>query len=84
MASELEVDIPLIEDIVDIVLLGGEDSYGMRKYQVVRRERVQIVVMTRTRGAEIVIGRVRHCLEYQQQGVVEARREIQGELLGER
>ncbi len=84
MASELEVDIPLIEDVVDIVVLGREDSYGIRRCGVVRRERVQIVVMTRTRGVQILIGRVRHCLEYQQQGVVEARREIQGDLLGER
>ena len=80
MALELEMDIPLIEDVVDIVLLGGEDSYGIRKCQVVRRERVQIVVKMRTRGVEIVIGRVRHCLVYQQRGGMKARRERPGDL----
>ena len=40
MASELEVDIPLIEDVVDIVVLGREDSYGIRRCRVVRRKRV--------------------------------------------
>ena len=48
------------------------------------KEELDSRVMTRTRGVQILIGRVRHRLEYQQQGVVAARREIQGELLGER
>ena len=49
-----------------------------------KKESLDSRVMTRTRGVQILIGRVRHRLEYQQQGVVEAQREIQGELLGER
>ena len=40
MASELEVDIPLIEEVVDIVVLGRDDSYGIRRYREVRRKRV--------------------------------------------
>jgi hypothetical protein len=40
MASELEVDIPLIEDVVNIVVLGREDSYGIRRCRVVKRKRV--------------------------------------------
>ena len=38
MASELEVDIPLIEEVVDIVVLGREDSYGIKRFGVVRRK----------------------------------------------
>ena len=49
---------------------------------MVKRETVQIVVMKRTRIAQIftllIGGRVPHCLAYRRQGVVEARQEIPG------